>query len=571
MFKKTASIIALVLLLSITLISVVKIQPAKSEPRTWIVDDDGPADFHTIREAINNASEGDTVFVRNGTYYENIAINKTVALAGENLETTIIDGGGKGITLSISSSNVNVSGFTIQNGRGHGIWIKDSVNSMITGNNVMGNEWGIRLVNCSIANICRNNLTGNWFGITINSSSDNSISDNYIIHNSFDGITLSSSSNITISDNVMKANWYAVYANSSWNTILFENNITDNGVGITLAYSSNSSLSKNLISNSTWSNFRVWGDALEHFIHSIDASNLVDNKPVFYLLDKHDLSVNPTNHPEVGFLALVDCDNMTVEGLSPAHNSELLLAFTRNSKILANNVTGIDLYNSMANSISENYVATNNNGFGIVLHDSSGNLVNGNNVVDNYFGVFLDHSLENNISGNMIAYNWHGIEGLYSSHNTVTDNNIESNGQFGICLDYSWDNQFYHNNFMNNACQAATYDYHNSTWNNSCEGNYWSDYSGADSDGDGVGDTPYIIDSNYDTDHFPLMNPYWIPADVNHDLKVSILDVVKITGSYGTTPSDPDWNPHADIAEPFGKIDILDVVLCTSHYGEKWK
>jgi hypothetical protein len=68
----------------------------------------------------------------------------------------------------------------------------------------------------------------------------------------------------------------------------------------------------------------------------------------------------------------------------------------------------------------------------------------------------------------------------------------------------------------------------------------------------------------------PLVSPYWCPADVNHDLKVDILDVVTIASAYGSTPSSPNWNPHADIAPPYGKIDIPDVVLCISHYGEKY-
>jgi len=46
------------------------IRRIKAEPKTWIVDDDGPADFHTIQEAINAANPGDTIFVKAGIYYD---------------------------------------------------------------------------------------------------------------------------------------------------------------------------------------------------------------------------------------------------------------------------------------------------------------------------------------------------------------------------------------------------------------------------------------------------------------------------------------------------------------------
>lgn len=60
MDRKAVSGMTLTLLLIGMLTLAFNIQPAKSEPRTWTVDDDGPADFHTTQEAINAANPPDT-------------------------------------------------------------------------------------------------------------------------------------------------------------------------------------------------------------------------------------------------------------------------------------------------------------------------------------------------------------------------------------------------------------------------------------------------------------------------------------------------------------------------------
>jgi len=59
-----------------------------------------------------------------------------------------------------------------------------------------------------------------------------------------------------------------------------------------------------------------------------------------------------------------------------------------------------------------------------------------------------------------------------------------------------------------------------------------------------------------------------IPGDVDGDGDVDIYDVVIILAAYGSRPGDPNWDPRADITEPYNKIDLYDAVLAMSHYGE---
>ena len=68
----------------------------------------------------------------------------------------------------------------------------------------------------------------------------------------------------------------------------------------------------------------------------------------------------------------------------------------------------------------------------------------------------------------------------------------------------------YDNNFINNNQQvqvlvsSAT-----DTWNYGNQGNFWSDYNGADENIDGVGDTPYFVGGTQ-SDNYPLMTPFSI-------------------------------------------------------------
>lgn len=170
-------------------------------------------------------------------------------------------------------------------------------------------------------------------------------------------------------------------------------------------------------------------------------------------------------------------------------------------------------------------------GFYIV---SQNNNISHNNIINNLRinGIFLDGASYNTISGNLIVNNrYHGIRMEYGSHNRIEQNIIVNNRGYGIYLHESSENiligntvkQSYfdglmlghnsgnniihHNNLIDNPLNNA-YDTTGNSWDDGSHGNYWSDYTGSDDDGDGIGDSPYQIPGNVSQDKYPLMAPY---------------------------------------------------------------
>ena len=104
--------------------------------KTLYVGGSGPGNYTKIQDAIDNASNGDTVFVYNDSspYYEyNIEITKSINLIGENRYTTVINS-----NISIETDWANISGFTIQNGH-FGLFLRGNYNSIT--NNIITNNY----------------------------------------------------------------------------------------------------------------------------------------------------------------------------------------------------------------------------------------------------------------------------------------------------------------------------------------------------------------------------------------------------------------------------------------------
>ena len=341
------------------------------------------------------------------------------------------------------------------------------------------------------------------------SSRNNVTIKNLQIGSNFYGVYLYGASKNTISGNTIAHNSYGLYLNGGTQNTIIGNNVTDNGIGINILLSSKNILRNNKMSNNY--DLAVDGSEGAHFDNDIDDSNTVSDKKVYYLISQSNLVINSVTFPDVGYLALVNCQNISVHHLELTGNGHgILLAYTTGSTIYNNQITdnysGIGLFAS-----SNNYITTNNityNERGVQLSNTSNlNSIYMNVITNGADGIFLFNSLQNTIILNNVTDNNLGIGFKESSYNIIRGNHFVDN-QIQV-YDVSWEN-------YSLAVSTNTWDIGYPTG-----GNYWSDYTGVDAmsganqteaGSDELGDKPYIIDQN-NQDNYPLM-PYGSPPAI---------------------------------------------------------
>jgi parallel beta-helix repeat protein len=327
------------------------------------------------------------------------------------------------------------------------------------GYNIHGNmaNQGITLSTTRNITVKNVKISGFSTGIKITHSIDNTVV-NITATNCTYGILVDQSPRTKITDNTIHDNkWDGIFITASLNSQITNNKVEGNGKwGIYMGYSSDCTLKNNQMNNNKY-NFGVSVD----FYQDIDTSNTINGHPIIYWINQQSGQI-PV---DASYVALVDSNNIEARNLQ-----------------LTDNGQGITLVNSANNRI-ENCNITRNSYYGIALINSNYNTITNSTTTKN---------------------DGAGITLVSSIGNSITNNTIEGNHS-GIHVQDSNDNSIHHNNFINNTRQAVNENSRN-TWDSGSNsgGNYWSNYVGKDANNDGIGDSPYTIDST-NQDKYPLM------------------------------------------------------------------
>ena len=358
------SLVVVILLISQIWITTSNIEIIQAQPRTIVV----PDDYSSIQEAVDQATQGDTVFVKNGFYYnQTVTIDKALSLIGEDKTNTRIIG-----DWSLNGTVVLVlhDGVVVQN-----LTLCSVDNSGLSGR-------GVHLLNVRNCVVSNCNSMNSGIGVWLYGSSENTIEDNYLV-----------------GENTNHFNYGIKLQNSHLNSIL-RNNVTDYDYGFGIVV--DSSTGNNLTGNQILNNYHgIW-------LNAANNNNLANNNVSL----TRDIFVRASEQVMLGSFGI-------------------RLFFSANNTIVSNNVScvpkGIQIVASSYFNLVENNTITNST-YGLEFaNNSSLNLIVGNKISNSEYGLMIKYASNNTISTNNITDNLVGANFEYSSDNLFYHNNFINN------------------------------------------------------------------------------------------------------------------------------------------------
>lgn len=296
------------------------------------------------------------------------------------------------------------------------------------------NAGQVFLINCRQSLISDLDITNSGIGVTLLSCSNVSISNINSSFNTISGFSIYRCNNITV------------------NNIMAKNN---EEIGISILSGYNNTLVNNKMYNC---GLRVSGSLEQLYSHQINTSNRVNNKPIYYTLNKTGL--DESNFSNAGQIILVNCNKSSISNLELSNCSfGMILYYCFNNTLsrinTSNNFIGIWLFNGNYNTINETICTSSRHGLVIV---GKNNTISGNFLFKNQAsGVYVvgDGHVINN---NYVVNNQEDGIVIGGNYNNFTNNYISKNADNGIDIQYGKYNKIYRNNITNNENNGINFD-----------------------------------------------------------------------------------------------------------------
>ncbi len=473
-------------------------KPLPTSRGNWLyVGGSGPGNYTRIQDAINDSSDGDTILVYSGTYYESLMINKSLHLIGDGnplihtIYSPVIS------SVEVTADGCSLSNFSfIAEGTLWGIRFFSN-NNRITNCTILDSTRDLDLVSSSNNIISNNYFYGGWIGLVLAGSCNNTITNNSVRSHVYGEIKIEDGSHYNYVSNNECSNSVIIEGivnSDSSNTIIKGNKVSFNNYGGIKIYSGeNLTIVDNIMINNSL-NLNVPLNIVQNY--TIE-NNTVNGKQIIVYTNKKGLTV-PSDAGQVIFYNCTHCNimNLTISEVDPGirldsssfntisgnhlsssrgRGNGILLSYSHNNVIINNNVThyydyiylsysnnntidsnkigsggddGIYAWYTINNTISNNTILSVG-GNGMDLYGCTNSLISNNIIISSKYGMYI-HGSNNIITENIISDATYGIDFLDCTSFTVTKNNVSYNSEVGMSLRNSFffklsENTFYHN------------------------------------------------------------------------------------------------------------------------------
>ena len=348
-----------------------------------------------------------------------------------------------------TANQISFQGNTITNSNDE-VRFYNTENSIISSNNISNLKWGLYLVGVAGSEISSNTISATEYGIR---SSGNGLTfyGNSISDSKYYGIRDSSINNRLENNIIKNSGSVGIALLSSTAPLLIGNEIQDsNNFDIYLLKTTDAVLKENKITSLEGKGYIfINGTEDAHYLtHSIEPSNTINNKPVFFLKNQSNRILD-NSLGDVGEILCLECDNMEIKNL----NLNAIYLYKTSNSTISNNVVsggyyGLYLLFSNSNVISSNSFSNrvgtrlsksnlnsidlntfSNTPYGIISSDSGGNTVSENNLTGASYAVYILRATDANQINNNIIQGASGegvILALTSISNQIQTNQITS-------------------------------------------------------------------------------------------------------------------------------------------------